>query len=97
LYIELITLWEYLDIALANRWIRRSKSPIGALVLFVPKKDRSLRLYVDYRRLNVIIIKNRYLLPLISKTLNRLSRSVIFLKLDLKDAYYRIGIEGKDI
>lgn len=41
-------------------------------ILFVPKKDRSLRLYIDYWGLNIIIKKNRYPLPLISKTLNRL-------------------------
>jgi hypothetical protein len=93
---ELATLREYLDTALANGWIRRSESPAGAPVLFVPKKDGSLRLCVDYRGLNAITIKNRCPLPLISETLDRLSGSVVFSKLDLKDAYHRIGIEGKD-
>ena len=51
----------------------------------IPKKDGSLRLYVDYRRLNAISIKNRHLLPLISETLDRLEGTSMFLKLDLKD------------
>lgn len=45
---ELIVLREYLNLALANRWIRRSISEASALILFVPKKDSSLRLYIDY-------------------------------------------------
>ena len=52
------------------------------------KKDRGLRLYIDYRGLNKVTIKNRYLLPLISKTLDRLSSAEVFTKLNLKDTYY---------
>jgi hypothetical protein len=48
---------------------------------------------MDYRDLNAIIKKNRYLLPLISETLNRLGRVKVFSILDLKDAYYRIPIK----
>ena len=55
--------------------------------MFVPKKDGGLRLYVDYRGLNKVTIKNRTPLPLISKTLDRLRRSKRFTKLDLKDTY----------
>lgn len=55
-----------------------------------------MRLYIDYRGLNKITIKNRYLLPLISELLNRLSYAVIFTKLDLRDAYYRIRIKAED-
>ena len=64
--------------------------------MFVPKKDRGLRLYVDYRRLNKVTIKNRTPLPLISKTLDRLRRSKSFTKLDLKDTYYRLRIREGD-
>ena len=73
-----------------------STSPAGALILFVLKKDRGLRLYVDYCRLNKVTIKNRYLLPLISKTLDYLSGAKVFTKLDLKDIYYRIRIRLGD-
>ena len=93
---ELAVLREYLNAALKNSWIRRSTSEAGAPILFVLKKDGTLRLYIDYRRLNAITKKNRYPLLLISKTLDRLGRSTFFSKLDLKDTYYRIPIKGGD-
>jgi hypothetical protein len=49
---ELEVLREYIVEAKRLGWIRDSTSPAGALILFVPKKDRTLRLYVDYRGLN---------------------------------------------
>ena len=93
---ELTILREYLETSLAKGWIRRSISPAGAPILFVPKKGGGLRLCVDYRGLNVIIIKNRVPLPLISKTLDRLRRARVFTKLDLKDVYYRLRIKEGD-
>lgn len=93
---ELETLRDYLDAGLKKGWIWRSISPAGAPILFVPKKDRGLRLCVDYRGLNAVTIRNRTPLPLISETLDRLRRSKIFTKLDLKDAYHRIRIRGGD-
>ena len=89
---ELKVLREYLDDALAKGWIRHSVSPAGAPILFVPKKDGGLRLCVDYRGLNQVTIKNKHPLPLISETLDRLSRAKVFSKLDLKDAYHHIRI-----
>jgi hypothetical protein len=59
----------------------------------VPKKDGSLRLYVDYRALNAITVKDRCPLPLIDETLNRLTGSHFLTSLDLKEAYYRIRIK----
>ena len=67
------------------------------LILFVPKKDGGLRLCVDYRGLNKVIIKNRHSLLLINETLNRLGSTSIFTKLDLKDAYYRVRIKDEDV
>jgi hypothetical protein len=55
---ELKVLKEYIKKALARGWIRESKSPAGALVLFTPKKDGYLRLCVDYQGLNTITVKN---------------------------------------
>ena len=77
-------------------WIRPSKSPAGAPILFVPKKDGSMRMCIDYRGLNKITIKNRFPLPLISELLDRLSHAKIFSKLDLRDAYHRLRIKEGD-
>jgi len=62
----------------------------------VPKLDGSIRLYIDFRGLNTVIIKNRYPLLLISKILDRLSYIKRFTKLDLWDTYYRIRIKEGD-
>ena len=82
--------------ALDKGIIRESTSPAGAPILFVPKKDGTLRLCVDYRGLNDITVKNRYPLPLISELLDRLNGARVFSKLDLKDAYYRIRLREGD-
>jgi hypothetical protein len=93
---ELKVLDTYLSEALDKGWIRESKSPAAAPILFAPKKDGELRLCVDYRGLNAITIKNRYPLPLISELLDRINGSVIFSKIDLKNAYHRIRIREGD-
>ena len=66
------------------------------LILFVFKKNKKLCLCVNYRSLNTIIIKNRHLLSLIIKTLNRLCEAKRFIKLNLKNAYHRIRIKRND-
>ena len=73
--VELETLKTYIETNLANGFIRPSKSPAGAPILFDRKPDGSLRLCVDYRGLNNITIKNRYPLPLIGESLDRLGRA----------------------
>lgn len=93
---ELAQLREFLDENLANGRIRPSKSSAGAPILFVPKKDGSLRLCVDYRGLNKATIRNRYPLPLISEILDRAVGAQFFTKIDVKDAYYRIRIKEGD-
>ena len=60
------------------------------------KKNDELRLYIDYRDLNAIIIKNRYLFSLIFETLNRLCELKIFIKLNLKNVYYIFCIKIDD-
>ncbi len=69
---------DYLDDALARGVIRHSTSLAGAPVLFVLKTDGGLRLCVDYRGLNKVIVKNRYALPLISETLDRLTGATVY-------------------
>ena len=72
------TLKTYIEANLASGFIKPSESPAGAPILFVQKKDDSLRLCVDYRGLNNLTIKNRYPLPLIGELLNRLCRAKLF-------------------
>ena len=90
---ELKVLKEYLEKILRLGIIQRLKSPAVVSLLFVGKKDRGYRLYVDYRRLNSSIILNRYPIPLISEILNRLGEVVVFTKLDLRNVYHLIRIK----
>jgi hypothetical protein len=93
---ELAALQEFLQDNLAKGFIRESKSPAGAPILFAPKKDGSLRLCVDYRGLNAITVKNRYPLPLITEIMDRVQGAKYFSKIDLKDAYYRLRVKPGD-
>ena len=94
--VELETLKAYIETNLANGFIRPSKSPAGAPILFDRKSDGSLRLYLDYRGLNNLTIKNRYPLPLIGESLDRLGRAKRFTQLDLTSAYHRMRIRTGD-
>ena len=76
--VELETLKAYIETNLANGFIRPSKSPAGAPILFDRKSDDSLRLYINYQGLNNLTIKNRYPLPLIGESLDRLRRAKQF-------------------
>jgi len=94
---ELDALWDYIRKMEDHGKIRRSSSPIGAPILFVPKPDGTLRLCVDYRGLNKITIKNKYPLPLMSELRSRLGKATIFTKLDVKNGYYLIRqAEGEE-
>ena len=93
---ELEVLRGYLENVLVKSWIRHSVNSAEMPILFVLKKDEKLQLYVDYRELNQMIIKNRHLLSLISETLNRLSEVKYFIKLNLKDVYHQIHIKKDD-
>ena len=76
--------------------IREFVNCANASILFIFKKNDNLKLYVDYRDLNAITIKNRHSLSLIKKTLNRLIDVVYFIKLNLKDVYHKIRISKND-
>jgi len=80
---EQLALREFLAENLSKGFIRQSKSPCGAPVLFVKKKDGSLRLCVDYRGLNRLTRKDLYPLPLIPDLLDHLRTAKRFTKLDL--------------
>jgi len=94
---ELRTLRDYIKENMTKGFIRESQSPAGYPILFVPKKDGSLRLCVDYRKLNDATIKNRYPLPNISELQDRLSHAKVFTALDLRGAYNLIRMkEGEE-
>ncbi len=77
-------------------YIKPSKSPYGALILFVHKKDGTLRMCVDYRAFNKAMVKNRYPLPHIHDLFDRLSGAKVFSRIDLRSGYYQIQIAEGD-
>ena len=93
---ESTALKEYIDEMLAKGFIRKSKSPAGAPIFFVLKKNGELRLVVDYRHLNEITIRDSYPLPLINDMLEHLSKGKVFSKLDLRSAYNLVRIKEGD-
>ena len=86
----------YIETNLASGFISPSKSPTSAPILFVRKKNGSLRLFVDYRGLNNLTIKNCYPLLLIGELLNHLGRTKHFTQLDLTNAYHQMRIREGD-
>src|SRR3979490_2600880 len=81
---------------LASGRIRPSKAPMASPVFFIKKKEGSLRLVQDYRRLNAMTIKNRYPLPLIPELINYLRGAKYFTKLDVRWGYNNVQIKDGD-
>ncbi|KAG8487764.1 hypothetical protein CXB51_018053 [Gossypium anomalum] len=78
-------------------FIRPSISPWGAPVLFVKKKDGSMRLCIDYRQLNKVTIKNKYPLPRIDDLFDQLRGASVFSKIDLRSGYYQLKVKESDV
>ncbi|KAL9256840.1 Retrovirus-related Pol polyprotein from transposon 17.6-like protein [Drosera capensis] len=93
---ELEELRKQLKDLLDAGFIRPSKAPYGAPVLFQKKKDGSLRLCIDYRALNKVTIKNKYPIPLIADLFDQLGGARYFTKLDLRSGYYQVRIAEGD-
>ena len=93
---ELKVLKEYIIEQLNKEFIVPFKLSADASILFVLKKDGSFHLCVDYKELNVIIIKNRHFLFLIQKTMDRLIEVKRFIKLDIQHVYNMIHINKND-
>jgi len=89
---ELAMLREYIDENLAKNFIQYSRSPANAPILFVKKKDGSLRICVDYWGLKKVTIKNQYPLLLVLGLLNQLGQAKIYTKIDLRRAYNLVYI-----
>nr|XP_027192748.1 uncharacterized protein LOC113787770 [Cicer arietinum] len=95
--LELEELKKQLEDLLEKGFIRPNVSPWGAPVLLVKKKDGSMRLCVDYRKLNQVTIKNKYPLPRIDDLLDQLRGASIFSKIDLRSGYHQIRVKSEDI
>jgi hypothetical protein len=95
--VELKDLKMQLQGLLDKGYIRPSTSPWGCSALFVEKKDKELRLCVDYRPLNVVTIKNMYPLPRIDIMFDQVAGAQVFSKIDLHSGYHQIKICVEDI
>ena len=94
---ELKELKMQLQELLDKKFIRPSTSPWGAPVLFGKKKDGSLRLCIDYRKLNKVTVKNKYPLPRIDDLFDQLQGAQLFSKIDLRLGYHQLKVKPEDI
>ncbi|KAL4289690.1 hypothetical protein GQ457_14G013610 [Hibiscus cannabinus] len=95
--IELKELKKQLEELQSKGFIRPNTSSWGAPVLFVKKKDGSMRLCIDYRQLNRVIIKNKYPLPRIEDLFDQIRDSFVFSKIDLRSGYYQMRVKDDDV
>ncbi|KAJ9523167.1 hypothetical protein QJQ45_024088, partial [Haematococcus lacustris] len=82
---------------LAKGLIEPSSSPYGAPILFVQKKDGTLRMCIDYRALNKLTVRDRYPLPRIDELFDKLAGKKVFSSLDLQAGYHQIRITEEDV
>ena len=90
---KLIAIKKYLNEHLKKKFIKFNSSKIVASMLFVKKSNDDLKFCVDYRKLNEIIEKNRYSISLINEIFNKLSKTFIFIKLNVIIAFNKIRIK----
>ena len=95
--VELHELRVQLQELLDKGFITPSTSPWGAPVLFAKKKDKTLRLCIDYRQLNRVTIKNRYPLPRIDDLFDQLRGARVYSKIDLRTGYHQLRVRDTDI
>jgi hypothetical protein len=94
---ELKELQMQLEQLMKKGHIRPSISPWGAPILFLKKKDGTLRLCIDFRQLNKAIVKNKYPLPRIDDLFDQIRGAKIFSKIDLRSRYHQVRINEEDI
>ena len=95
--VELQELRVQLQELLDKGFIRPSSSPWGAPILFAKKKDKTLRLCIDYRQLNWVTIKKRYPLPRIDDLFDHLRGARVYSKIDLRTGYHQLRVRDIDI
>ena len=95
--IELQELRVQLQELLDKGFIRPNTSPWGAPVLFAKKKDKTLRLCIDYKQLNRVTIKNRYPLLRIDDLFDQLRGARVYSKIDLRTSYHQLRVRETNI
>ena len=95
--VELQELRVQLQELLDKGFIRPSTSPWGAPILFTKKKGKTLRLCIDYRQLNKVMIQNRYPLPTIDDLFDQLRGARVYFKIDLRTSYHQLRVRETDI
>ena len=78
-------------------FIQLSVSPLDVSILFVKKKDRTIRLCINYQQLNKITIKNKYPLPRIDDLFDQLQGASVFSKIDLRSDYHQLRVKELDV
>ena len=94
---ELQELKTQLQELLDKGFIRPSVSPWGAPILFVKKKDGTLRMCIDYRQINKVTVKNKYPLLRIKDLFDQLRGASVFSKIDLRSRYYQLRVKEVDV
>ncbi|KAJ9541625.1 LOW QUALITY PROTEIN: hypothetical protein OSB04_028131 [Centaurea solstitialis] len=94
---ELKEMLAQLQELLDKGFIRPSTSPWGASVLFVKKKDGTMRMCIDYRELNKVTVKNKYPLPRIDDLFDQLQGAKFFSKIDLRSGYHQLKVRKEEI
>jgi hypothetical protein len=95
--LELKELQMQLEELLRKGYICPSVSPWGDPILFVKKKDETSRLCIDFRQLNKVTIKNKYLFPRIDDLFDQIKGARIFSKIELRSCYHRVRIKEEYI
>ena len=93
---ELLTLRKFIDENTATGFIHPSRSPHGAPVLFIQKKDGSLRVCCDFQGIYQVSKKDQYLLLLINDLLDAPRKVRIYTKIDLQHAYHLVRVTDGD-
>jgi hypothetical protein len=95
--LELVELKLQLKGMMEKGYIQPSVSPWGAPTLFVKNKDGTLRLCIDYNKLNKMTIKNKYPLPRIDDLFDQLRGATILSNIDSRSRYHQVQIKDEDI